>query len=169
MRVKLLSAQDFIRHDCVAKGPTAFDASRKLISMGRHDFVLEKIGRYERPSKLSSIVSCRQVFRARSCHAPLWHFNLLKCRRNVDNLDKAYRLNSGLCSCFLVCSSGNIVRALKTQSGRSTSHVFGIIISYDIPETLICSTTGRRARPFGSSMFLNASSCSEMGCGPHLG
>ena len=159
---ELLSRPRFRRHDCVAKGPTAFDVSWKLISMGQRDFVLEKIGRYERPSKLLLNCIMPSGFRARSHPASLWLFNLLKCHRNVDNLDKAYRLNNGLCSRFLVCSSGNIVRALKTRSGRSTSHVVGIIISYDIPETLICSTTGGRARPFRSSMFLNASSCSEM-------
>src|SRR5271170_7106988 len=67
------------RHDCVAKGPATFDVSRKLISMGRHDFVLEKIGRYERPSKLLLNCIMPSGFRARSHPASLWLFNLLKC------------------------------------------------------------------------------------------
>jgi hypothetical protein len=53
----------------------------------------------------------------------------------------------------------------RSDSVDQPPHVFRIIISYDIPETLIYSTTGGRARPFGSSMFLNASSCSEMDVG----
>ena len=52
---------------------------------------------------------------------------------------------------FWFVRQANIVRALKARASRSTSCVFGIFISYDVPEAPICSTTGRCARSLRSS------------------